>query len=185
MLAVRWFIGMAEGAFFPLVIYYLTTFYRRGELARRLAIFYAASNIANAFSGLLAFGVFHIRNSSIYPWRYLFIIEGAASLVWSVFAYWVLPFSPERARFLNKEERELAFLRIQRDSSAIVGEKLSVRDSLRVLKHPVAWVWIWIDLTLGVPLQSVSLFLPQIIARLGYNTGTVLPLHIALLNACS
>lgn len=37
---------MFESAFFPLVIYYLTTFYRRGELARRLAIFYAASNIA-------------------------------------------------------------------------------------------------------------------------------------------
>ena len=54
--------GMAESGFFPLVIYYLTTFYRRGELARRLAIFYAASNIANAFSGLLAFGVF--RKSS-------------------------------------------------------------------------------------------------------------------------
>lgn len=45
---------MAESAFFPLVIYYLTTFYRRGELARRLAIFYAASNIANAFSGTIA-----------------------------------------------------------------------------------------------------------------------------------
>lgn len=47
--ALRWFLGMAEGAFFPMVIYYLTTFYRRGELARRLALFYAASNIANAF----------------------------------------------------------------------------------------------------------------------------------------
>lgn len=50
--------GMSESAFFPLVIYYLTTFYRRLELARRLAIFYAAFGIANAFSGLLAFGVF-------------------------------------------------------------------------------------------------------------------------------
>jgi MFS family permease len=47
--ALRFFLGMAESGFFPLVIYYLTTFYRRGELARRLAIFYAASNIANAF----------------------------------------------------------------------------------------------------------------------------------------
>lgn len=46
--ALRWFLGMAESAFFPLVIYYLTTFYRRGELARRLAIFYAASNIVSA-----------------------------------------------------------------------------------------------------------------------------------------
>lgn len=58
MMALRWILGMSESAFFPLVIYYLTTFYRRGELARRLALFYAASNIANAFSGLLAFGVF-------------------------------------------------------------------------------------------------------------------------------
>lgn len=72
--------GMSEAAFFPLVIYYLTTFYRRGELARRLAIFYAASNIANAFSGLLAFGVFHIK-SRLEAWRYLFIIEGAATIL--------------------------------------------------------------------------------------------------------
>lgn len=45
VLALRWILGMSESGFFPLVIYYLTTFYRRGELARRLAIFYAASNI--------------------------------------------------------------------------------------------------------------------------------------------
>jgi MFS family permease len=71
---------MAESAFFPLVIYYLTTFYRRGELARRLALFYAASNIANAFSGLLAFGVFHIE-SNLKSWRYLFIIEGSLTVL--------------------------------------------------------------------------------------------------------
>ena len=52
LFALRFFLGMAESGFFPLVIYYLTTFYRRGELARRLAMFYAASNIANAFVSL-------------------------------------------------------------------------------------------------------------------------------------
>lgn len=36
IMTLRWFLGMAESAFFPLVIYYQTTFYRRGELARRL-----------------------------------------------------------------------------------------------------------------------------------------------------
>lgn len=54
LFALRFFLGMAESGFFPLVIYYLTTFYRRGELARRLAIFYAASNIANAFVRFVA-----------------------------------------------------------------------------------------------------------------------------------
>ena len=73
LMALRWFLGMAESAFFPLVIYYQTTFYRRGELARRLAIFYAASSIASAFGGLLAFGVFQIESGSIANWRYLFV----------------------------------------------------------------------------------------------------------------
>ena len=58
----------AESAFFPLVIYYQTQFYRRGELARRLAIFYAASNIAGAFGGLLAYGVFHISGGALPNW---------------------------------------------------------------------------------------------------------------------
>lgn len=73
LMALRWFLGMAESAYFPLVIYYQTTFYRRGELARRLAIFYAASSIASAFGGLLAFGVFQIEGGSIANWRYLFV----------------------------------------------------------------------------------------------------------------
>lgn len=38
LVALRWFVGMSESAFFPLVIYYLTTFYRRLELGRRLSV---------------------------------------------------------------------------------------------------------------------------------------------------
>ncbi|KAH8811017.1 major facilitator superfamily domain-containing protein [Xylogone sp. PMI_703] len=167
--ALRWFLGMAESAFFPLVIYYQTTFYRRGELARRLAIFYAASNIANAFSGLLAFGVFHIK-SHLFVWRYLFIIEGAASVCFSVFAYWYLPRNISEAKFLTEEERALAFHRIQVDSSAVVAEKVNFKDALKIFKYPSTYAFLGIEICLGVPIQSVSLFLPQIVARLGYST---------------
>ncbi|KZO96695.1 putative MFS transporter [Calocera viscosa TUFC12733] len=171
MMTVRWFLGMAESGFFPLVIYYLTTFYRRGELARRLGIFYAAFNIANAFSGLLAFGVFQIHSAtSLEPWRYLFIIEGAATVTISLVACLVLPRSPQTARFLSEEERRQGLLRIQQDSSAIVDEKLSLRDALRVFLHPVAWVWMVLAICMGIPMQAVALFLPQIVQRLGYGT---------------
>ncbi|TFK89517.1 MFS general substrate transporter [Polyporus arcularius HHB13444] len=170
MMATRWILGMAESGFFPLVIYYLTTFYRRGELARRLAIFYAASNIANAFSGLLAFGVFHIKDSKIPAWRYLFIIEGAATVIFSVFAFFYLPKSASEAWFLNEEERKIAFQRIQEDSSSIVNEKFVLKDALKIFLMPAAYAWLGIEICLGVPIQSVALFLPQIIARLGYDT---------------
>ncbi|KAK1999401.1 major facilitator superfamily transporter [Colletotrichum falcatum] len=168
--ALRWFLGMAESAFFPLVIYYLTTFYRRGELARRLAIFYAASNIANAFSGLLAFAVFHITNTKLHPWRWLFIVEATGTILFSVFAFWYLPRSAAEAKFLTPEEKELALHRIRVDSSSVVGEKMKIREAARVFKHPTTYGFLAIEICLGVPLQSVGLFMPQIVQRLGYST---------------
>ncbi|QKX56859.1 uncharacterized protein TRUGW13939_03966 [Talaromyces rugulosus] len=170
LFALRWFLGMSEAAFFPLVIYYQTTFYRRGELARRLAIFYAASNIANAFSGLLAFGVFQIKNSTLDGWRYLFLIEGSFTVVFSAFAFFYLPKSPQEARFLNEEEKQLAFHRIQVDSSAVVNEEFNLRHALGILKRPTTYAFLAIEICLGVPLQGVALFLPQIVSRLGYPT---------------
>ncbi|KAL4806245.1 major facilitator superfamily domain-containing protein [Aspergillus unguis] len=168
--ALRWFLGMSEAAFFPLVIYYLTTFYRRSELARRLAVFYAASNIANAFSGLIAFGVFQIKNTPMSQWRYLFIIEGGATVLVSIFAFWYLPRSAAEAKFLSADEKALAFHRIQVDSSSVVNEKFNFREALAIFKQPTTYGFLAIEICLGVPLQGVSLFMPQIIQRLGYST---------------
>lgn len=140
LMAIRWFLGMTESAFFPLVIYYQTTFYRRGELARRLAIFYAAQSIASAFGGLLAFGVFQIRSSSIANWRYLFVIEGACTIAFSFFAYWYLPYSAAEASFLTEEEKKIAFHRMQVDSSSVVNEKFNFKSSMQIFKHPTSWL---------------------------------------------
>ncbi|TWU76017.1 hypothetical protein ED733_007169 [Metarhizium rileyi] len=168
--AVRWFLGMAEAAFFPMVIYYLTTFYRRGELARRLAVFYAASNVANAFSGLLAFVVFRIQSRDMDSWRYLFLIEGSATVLFAVFALWYLPRRASEAKFLTKDEKSLAFHRIQVDSSSVVSEKFSFKEALQIFTYPSSYAFLAIEVCLGVPLQSVALFLPQIIQRLGFST---------------
>ena len=59
---------------------------------------------------------------------------------------------------------------MQIDSSSVVNEKFSFRDSFAIFKHPTSWLIIAIEICLGVPLQSVQLFLPQIIARLGFTT---------------
>lgn len=167
--ALRWFLGMAEAAFLPTAIYYLTMFYRRSELARRLAIFYAASSVASGFSGLLAFGIFRIR-SGISAWRYLFVVEGAGTVFFAAFAYWYLPRSAAEASFLDDGQRVLAFHRVQVDSSSMVHEKFSLRESLAIFTYPTSFVFLAIELCVGLPLQSVALFLPQIVERLGYST---------------
>ncbi|KAI0466194.1 major facilitator superfamily domain-containing protein [Xylaria cf. heliscus] len=172
--ALRFFLGAVESAFFPLVIFYLTTFYRRGELARRLAIFYAASNIANAFSGLLAFGVFQIKSHLVdHPWRWLFIIEGTLTVLFSIFVFFYLPKSAAEARFLNEDEKALAYHRIQVDSSSIVNEEFNLREALQVFKRPSTYGFLLVEIALGVPIQSVGLFLPQIVQRIVKDTVRV------------
>jgi MFS family permease len=170
LVALRWFLGMAESAFFPLVIYYQTQFYRRGELARRLAIFYAASNIAGAFGGLLAFGTFQIDGGVLPSWKYLFAIEGGLTICGAITAFIFLPQSAAKARFLTVEQKKLAFYRIQVDSSAVVEARFNWREAIKILQHPTSWAILAIEICLGIPLQSVQLFLPQIIGRLGYST---------------
>lgn len=171
LMTIRWFLGMAESAFFPLVIYYQTTFYRRMELARRLAIFYAGQSIASAFGGLLAFGVFRIKSDAMESWRFLPLIEGAGTILFSIFAYFYLPRNAATAHFLNDDEKILAEARMLLDSSASEDDDgvFNLRDALVIFKHPTTWAILVIEICLGVPLQAVQLFLPQIIARLGYD----------------
>lgn len=100
----------------------------------------------------------------------MFAIEGSLTILGAIIAFIFLPFSAETARFLTEEEKKLAFYRIQMDSSAIVNEKFKLKPALKIFKHPTTWVILAIQICLGIPLQSVQLFLPQIVARLGYST---------------
>ena len=51
-LAVRFFLGVAEGGFFPGVVYYLSMWYKRSEQHYRMALFFAAPTLAGAFGGI-------------------------------------------------------------------------------------------------------------------------------------
>lgn len=56
------------------------------------------------------------------------------------------------------------------DSSSVVNEEFNFKESIKILRHPTSWMILAIEICLGVPLQSVQLFLPQIIGRLKYST---------------
>ena len=88
----------------------------------------------------------------------------------SIFAFFYLPQSAATAHFLNPEEQSLAYTRIHTDSSSVVNEPYDLRTALTIFTIPASYAWLIIGVCVGVPLQSVSLFLPQIVARLGYST---------------
>lgn len=61
-------------------------------------------------------------------------------MLFACFAFWYLPYNAQSAKFLTPEEKELAFYRMQVDSSAVVGEKFNLRSALAIFKHPTSWM---------------------------------------------
>ena len=170
IVTTRWFLGMAESGFYPGVIFYLSTFYTRYELAGRLSIYYAASEIAGAFTGLIAYGVFGI-NGPIAGWQYLFLIEGSLTFAMGLVAIFVLPKSAATAYFLTEEEKRLAYHRIAMYSSVQPDSKFSFRDAIKVFTTDRLWpFYMLIGFGIGVPLYSVSNWLPQIVERFNFDT---------------
>ncbi|KAI9461085.1 major facilitator superfamily domain-containing protein [Boletus coccyginus] len=54
LLEARIFLGLAESELSPGMTYYVSLWYPRAELAKRIAIFTSAATVAGAFGGLLA-----------------------------------------------------------------------------------------------------------------------------------
>lgn len=127
--------------------------------------------IAGAFSGLISYGVFQIR-SYIPGWKYLFIIEGGATLVLAAFAVWWLPRSGSECHWFNEAEKHVAKMRLLHDGSTRTGAatKLEVKKALRTLMDWHVWAWAVIAFCYGVPQSSVSNFMPQMVELLGYGT---------------
>lgn len=57
LIAVRFFLGFVEAAYFPGCLFFLSSWYTRKELAFRTAMLYSGSLISGAFSGLIAAGI--------------------------------------------------------------------------------------------------------------------------------
>ena len=128
LLAARIFLGVTEAGLFPGVAYYLTMWYTREEIQLRQALFFSAASIAGAFSGLLAFAIAKMDGlSGLEGWRYIFILEGIATVVVAVGSFFALHDFPETASFLTDEEREFVVFRLKYQGQ--LGERSDDEES--------------------------------------------------------
>lgn len=117
LIAVRFFLGFVEAAYFPGCLYYLSCWYTRKELGLRTAMLYSGALISGAFSGLISAGITANLDGAqgIAAWQWLFIIEGVATVGIAFISYFVLPNFPRTTSWLTEEERALAVWRLEED----------------------------------------------------------------------
>jgi MFS family permease len=104
LIVIRFFIGLAEGTFYPGMQYIIGSWYRKDELAKRTCIFHISSVVGAMFSGYLMAAVYNLDGKGYHGWQWLFIIDGVISLPIALAGYWMIPDVPEIASpwYLNE-----------------------------------------------------------------------------------
>lgn len=172
LLGVRVCLGIAEAGLFPGVVYYLTLWYPRHMLQYRIGLFFGAATVAGAFSGLLAFGISYMGGmDGLEAWSWIFMLEGLATIVVAIIAFFVLVDLPDTAKFLTPEERAFVVWRKKYDNSSVgEEEKFAARHVWAAFRDWQVWLHIPVYVSIVGPLYGITLFLPTIINSFGYST---------------
>ena len=125
-------------------------YYKRFELQLRLSYILSATILAGAFGGvralpyllacvipdaclqLLAYALANMAGIGGYNgWRWIFIIEGLATIVFGAGSKFFIADWPEDAKFLTDEERLLVLRRIRDDVHAVRMDRFDAKARRR------------------------------------------------------
>jgi len=172
MMACRFFLGAFEAGYGPGVPYLLSFFYLRHELGVRVGFFLSAAPLATCFAGALAYGITSGNPHGIANWRLLFLVEGIPSVIVASAAFFLLPDSPDKLSTLTPEEKLIAKARGVRQvgeaSTKRVGH-ISWPDVLAAILDLKNWLTALMYFSCNVSFSSLPVFLPTIIAQMGYS----------------
>ncbi|KKA29895.1 hypothetical protein TD95_001495 [Thielaviopsis punctulata] len=168
LLTCRFFLGVAEAAIAPGLTTLIAMWYTRDEQPLRQGAWFLGNTTAGFFGGLVGYGVGHI--TTIRPWKAIFLVFGACTVTFSLVVWAVLPDSPLNARFLSKEDRAKAILRVQDNMTTIKADKWKKEQVIEALCDPTAWLLVLIEMSACVPNNGLVTFGSIIIEGFGYST---------------
>ncbi|EAT89308.1 hypothetical protein HBH56_013010 [Parastagonospora nodorum] len=170
MMALRFLMGVAEIAYGPGVPYLLSFFYLRHELGLRAGMFLSAAPLANTFAGALAYGITS-GSPGLAKWRVLFLVEGLPTVCMAGVAWFFLPDSPEKARFLTDEEKNVARRRgvLQVGDAKRLGG-IEWREVGQGLLDVKGWILGLMYFSGNVAFSSLPVFLPTILRDMGFSS---------------
>ncbi|KAE9374903.1 MFS general substrate transporter [Stipitochalara longipes BDJ] len=170
LMVCRFLLAIPEAMYGPAVPLYLSYFYPRERLGLRVGIFLSGSALANAYGGALAYGISQ-AHGAIHPWRILFLVEGLPTIALAVVAYFWLPDSPSKARFLSERDREIAIELSLRQPGDRTSDKFQWKQAVGALLDYRSYIPPLIYFGCNVCFASLPLFVPTIISEMGAFTA--------------
>jgi ACS family tartrate transporter-like MFS transporter len=171
---LRFTLGIAEAAFFPGMVFYLTLWFPqeyRARVTAWLATTIAITIIIGAPLSGLILGMNEI--AGLHGWQWLFLIEGGPAFLLAFAVLKFLPDGPEDAPWLSREEKEIIAARLTAEETG------KHREVWPALSDPRVFALGVVNFGLQAGYYGVTLWLPQIVKDMGFSnfvTGLVVAL---------
>jgi D-galactonate transporter len=176
---LRLLLGIAEAGFLPGLALYLTYWFPSAYRARAVAGYIIAGQVAAVIGGPLSTVLMTYCDGvlGLHGWRWMFIVEGAPTIILGFVFLARLTDRPEQARWLSAEQRAWLSQRLAQERAALE------RDRVFKLADVVTDVRVWgLAILFGcalVGIYGLLIWLPQIIKAIGGLTD----IQVGLLSA--
>lgn len=183
-LGLRVLLGIAEAGFFPGIIYYLTLWFTAERSSTVRGLFYFGAPLCFIFGSPLS-GILMEMDGvlNFLGWQWLFAVEGLLAVVVGLGALAYLVDKPEKAAWLDADEKEALLSRLQAEASTKSQETAS---PFKVLGNRKVWFLCAIYFMIQVSVYGVTFYLPtQVAGLLGKKVGLVVGLVSAIPWICA
>ncbi|KIY44238.1 MFS general substrate transporter [Fistulina hepatica ATCC 64428] len=167
LIVARIFLGLAEAGLSPGIVFYLSRWYRRRDLAFRIAMYLSSASTAGLIQS--AYCIEKMEGiGGLHGWQWIFCLEGIATVIIATAAYFLIYDTPATATFLTPQERAFVLNDLVEDRGQIQSQ-FSSAHVIQALTDYRTWLMSLIFLGPLVAVYSMSLFLPTIVTQMGFT----------------
>ncbi|KAH7397446.1 major facilitator superfamily domain-containing protein [Pyrenochaeta sp. MPI-SDFR-AT-0127] len=175
LVALRILVGVFESGFAPGILLIISSWYKKEEQSKRFGVYMSAAILSGAFGGLLAGAITGGMEgtSGLRGWRWLFIIEGVATIVWAIAASFILLDFPANTKRLTDRERKIAIARLREGgvrTHAEGEERMPNGKAFRLALFDWRTVGFIVGYMVIVGSSTLSYFYPTLVNGLGYKS---------------
>jgi D-galactonate transporter len=177
---MRFLLGAFEAGFFPGVVLYMTYWYPPARRGQMIAIFMAASTVANILAGPVCGGIMKWMDgvNGWHGWQWLFLVQGVPASVLGVVAFLYLRDKPEDATWLDGAEKKV--LRDHLDHDKGLVQSASHGSSWQLLKDPRVYTLSLVYFLLLGATYTMIFWLPTLIKSWGINDLFMIGIYSAI-----
>ncbi|KAL1968638.1 hypothetical protein VTN77DRAFT_1464 [Rasamsonia byssochlamydoides] len=176
-LSTRLLLGLCESGFIPAGLYTITRWYKRDETSKRFSWFFIGNVVAQAITGLVAYGVLQMRGvCGLGGWQWLFLIEGLFGILVGIVFILFFPKSTAnpvnllRVRYFTERETQILVRRLLLDdpSKHHHHKNITREEIVRTLGNWRLYPHVILTIAGLAPSSTLWSYAPTLVNSFGY-----------------